>query len=590
LLEVDTSNLLITDSNGLNRFKSGFFVDDFSTTSSQKKTTIVKNSINIKDSELRPTHYTTQLDLLLGTNSLVGIGTSADPLADAKYTNDLIGSGVRRTGRVITLDYQEVPEISQSLSTRVANVNPYASDFFGGTVELFPSSDVWTDQVRLEPKTVNAQGNYTQTRDQLVAQGFDSQTGFGPVTWNSWETVWTGESVSNSTREVTRGYNVYSEEIQVTTKTGTSTRQGTRQVLKDQFDNTSFGDQVLNSELIPYVRSRNIEFTAKRLKPSTRMYVFFDGVDVNSFAVPKLLEISMTSGVFEVGETVIGSFDTYGIYLPHISFRVAAQNHKYGEYNNPSDVFTTNPYDTTQTIQESYSSTSTILNIDTYSLSNQPQGLYYGHISQNMKLKGQTSGAEATITSVRLITDSVGTLIGSLYIPYPIESNPKFEAGTKVFRLTNSSTNSQVIGVAFATAEEKYHVEGKVNTVQETVIVIHNARVETQTPIESRAETQVGQENVIQSTLIRTIPRPRPRGGGGVGGGQRTYQGFAAGVNQNAGGGPSRTYNDGSRGTIGLGGVERALAEGYSLASIQSWADRTGAAVGKKARRKFGLR
>ena len=37
LLEVDTSSLLIQDANGLNRFKSGFFVDDFSGTDVQKK-------------------------------------------------------------------------------------------------------------------------------------------------------------------------------------------------------------------------------------------------------------------------------------------------------------------------------------------------------------------------------------------------------------------------------------------------------------------------------------------------------------------------------------------------------------------------
>ena len=600
LLEIDTSNLLITDANGLNRFKSGFFVDDFSTTDSQKKVTIVKNSINIKDSELRPTHYTTQLDLLLGTNSLIGIGTSANPLADAKYTNDLIGSGVKRTGQVITLDYEEVAEINQLLSTRVVNVNPYASDFFGGTIELFPSSDVWIDQVRLEPKTVNAEGNYAQTRTQLTAQGFDAQTGFGPVTWGSWETVWTGESVSNTTREVTRGYNVYSDEIQVTTKTGTSTRQGTRKVLKEQFDNTSFGDQVLNSQVIPYVRSRNIEFTAKRLKPSTRMYTFFDGVNVNSYAIPKLLQISMLNGIFEVGETVVGTFDSSNPNSPYIRFRVANQNHKYGPYNNPTDIFTLNPYDINQTIPEIYSSTSSILNIDTYSLSNQPQGLYYGYVSENMKLKGQTSGAEATITSVRLITDNVGTLIGSLYIPDPnITLNPKFEAGTKVFRLTNSSINSQIIGSTFSTADEKYFAEGKVNTVQENIIVIRNSRVETETPIESKSETQVGPENVVKSTLVRTIPVPAPSGGGGGGGGDRSYRGFAPGydaatgasgiVNQNAGGSQSAAFGGGTSAVIGASGVERAIAAGYSLSSIQSWVNSSGATVGPVAAARFGL-
>ena len=54
------------------------------------------------------------------------------------------------------------------------------------------------------------------------------------------------------------------------------------------------------------MRSRNIQFVAKRVKPSTQMYGFFDGVDVTQYCVPKLLEITMISGAFQVGETIVG--------------------------------------------------------------------------------------------------------------------------------------------------------------------------------------------------------------------------------------------------------------------------------------------
>ncbi len=59
LLENETLNMQITDSDGLNRFKSGFFVDDFSNTDSQLKTTVVKNAIDFHNGELRPSPYTT---------------------------------------------------------------------------------------------------------------------------------------------------------------------------------------------------------------------------------------------------------------------------------------------------------------------------------------------------------------------------------------------------------------------------------------------------------------------------------------------------------------------------------------------------
>ena len=63
------------------------------------------------------------------------------------------------------------------------------------------------------------------------------------------------------------------------------------------------------------MRVRNIEVTTTSLKPFTRMYSFFDGVDVNRFTSPKLIEIEMTSGTFVVGETVQGRMNDDGIEL-----------------------------------------------------------------------------------------------------------------------------------------------------------------------------------------------------------------------------------------------------------------------------------
>ena len=598
LLETDTQNMLIRDANGLNRFKSGFFVDDFSSTLVQKKVTTVKNSIDIGEGELRPTHHTTSIDLLLGTNSLIGIGTAVNPLADGRTDTSLVGSGVKRTGQVVTLDYEEVSAITQPYSTRVVNVTPYAVGFFGGSVTLFPSSDVWIDQVRLTPKTIQAEGNYTKTLFQLSEEGFDKQTGLGPVTWGSWETVWTGESKTKSTREVTRNYQVIEETLETTTRTGTKTRTGSRRALKEEFDNTSFGDQVLSSQVIPYVRSRNVEFTAKKMKLFTRVYPFFDGVNVSRFVVPKLIEIEMETGVFEVGETVC-SFDYNRKPVPgdYIQFRVAQQNHKYGAYNAPTDVFTTNPYDQSVTISDTYSTTSTTLNVDTYSLANQPQGQFYGKISTGMKLRGKTSGAIAKITNVRLITDHIGTLIGSYFIPDPnLQTNPKFEAGTKLFRLTSSDTNSQIPGSTTTSGEDNYFVEGKVNTVQEQIISIRNSKIVTEKPVESENVSKEESPVVVDSKVLRNIPRPAPAPSpSSSSSGERIYQGVASGyiyatgtygtVNQNAGGYSPFRVSVGqpaviSQPAIGQGAIERAVADGYSEASIRSWMSQPGVIVG----------
>ena len=66
LLEKETANLFITDSDGLNRFKSGFFVDNFNDFLAQEDTFKLNNSIDRKYNELRPRHYTNSVDMIFG--------------------------------------------------------------------------------------------------------------------------------------------------------------------------------------------------------------------------------------------------------------------------------------------------------------------------------------------------------------------------------------------------------------------------------------------------------------------------------------------------------------------------------------------
>ena len=168
------------------------------------------------------------------------------------------------------------------------------------------------------------------------------------------------------------------------------------------------------------MRARNVEFDAKRVKPLTRMYGFFDGVDVTKYCVPKLLEIEMSTGTFQVGEKVTGTVQGTGLgeetSKPRITFRVAQSNHREGDYDLPTKVYPENPYNN-QILPESYSSTSTLLNVDTYSLANEVQGEYWGWVETGMTLVGESSGATASISDLRLISDLAANLKGSYYIP-----------------------------------------------------------------------------------------------------------------------------------------------------------------------------
>ena len=192
---------------------------------------------------------------------------------------------------------------------------------------------------------------------------------------------------------------------------------------------------------------------------------------------------------------------------PEITFRVAQSNHKYGPYNNATTIYSNNPYDKLQLIPSSYSSTSTILNVDTFSLSEKNTNNFFGHLQVGMKLVGKTSKAEATITNLRLVSDITGTAIGSIYIPNPnVATNPRFETGTKVFRLTSSSSNSQIPGFVNTSAEERFDSRGILNKTQDTVLSVRNTRIETQTQQESEAIT--GETSTTVRTTVVGYQQP----------------------------------------------------------------------------------
>ena len=332
--------------------------------------------------------------------------------------------------------------------------------FWRGNINLTPASDNWVDTERLEANIINVEGDFTQQVEDLGRRfGVDPQNGFGSVIWNSWETIWsgiTGEEIditpTLSIEEIGRDSNTIFQRWTRTARrafqqsvTTQERRTGTRAIVAEQFDRTSQGTRSISRELIAFMRSRNVQFVVNRVKPSTRQYAFLDGIDVTKYCVPKLIEISMVSGTFQVGERITGTTRPLGV-LPitnyyaeaSIRFRVAQSNHLEGPYNAPTRIYGTNPYGN-GTIPADYSTTSTTVNVDTFSLANQPQGSYWGWVEQDMILVGETSGAMATVSNVRLVSDIGSNLIGSLFIPNPnISNNPRFETGDKVFTLINN--------------------------------------------------------------------------------------------------------------------------------------------------------
>jgi len=400
LLELDTKTLQIQDSDGLSRFKSGFFVDDFKDLSlSDIGNADLKCTVIAETQELSTNIDQFSLKAQLSPASNLNTST-----LDFSSDFELLDPNVKKTGDLVTLNYEEVEwtNLTQPLATRVENVNPFNVVELTGNITLSPASDTWTRIVVI---------NRGSTR----------------FTWGG----------SNTT---------FTEEV------------------------------VFSREPERFMRSRNVHFSATGIQPFTRHYQFLDGnsgVDI----VPKLLEISMSSGQFEVGEIVDGFFESERI----ITFRVASQNHKTGTYNASigslnAKFFTSNPYNNSLSLS-GYSPSSTVLNVDTLSLSDETDGRFSGYTRVGMTLVGRTSGAEATLTNNRLITDANGFVAGCFFIKDPNatpEPLVKFETGTKVFRLSSSDIDLSLLpaGYIVSSAQASYSSSGILETrelVQVTV-------------------------------------------------------------------------------------------------------------------------
>ena len=556
MLETQTSNLFVADADGLNKFKSGFFVDNFTSLKPQETNGFkVKCSLDPYHNELRPQHYCTSIDLMPGP--VEGVDATTDRAFLAAE-----GTNIRKTEDVVTLNYTETEWLSQQFATRTESVTPFLVSFWQATVKLAPSTDTWTDTARLDAKIIQQEGNFAGVMAQAMQEfGVDSQTGMAPIQWNSWETNWSGVDQSDRKARRTEVSSVTEEEIikagwinggsgvnhsqDVTTTTTTTledtirdtfrvdhqSRNGTRKVVTEQFDNESLGDRVVSRDVIMTMRSRNVEFRVTKCKPLTQLYGFFDGVAVTSYCTPKLTEITMQSGTFQVGETVIGKMPGSGVVaegtdVPAIRFRVAQSNHRAGPYNAPTEVFQKNPYisqvgatgletflGTPGTVQlasasggatdmpATYSATSTILNVDTKSMSDQAQGDFYGYINSGMELRGATSGATAVVSNRRLISDLGANLIGSFYIPNPNTGNhPRFETGTKTFTVIDNTTNDQENTDTFG--EDNYTAAGTLETVQENIISTRNAIVQTKPTQEERQVRTLTGSTVMKTEAI----------------------------------------------------------------------------------------
>ena len=428
-LEVNAQSFEVRDADGLNRFKTGFVVDNFASRNfiDFNPETGSRCDVDVVNKELISAVDFWSLNPELGVNPNININS-----ADLNSNLQLLDTNCKKTGDLITLDYSEVDWLTQPQATGVENVNPFNVIVFMGGIILDPPSDNWirtiyTNNSRLE-----------STGATWVEQA--NVTKVGPVQ----------ENVVNQFTQDIRDpdYNCYRRRLRITNRTVAQTQQirtSYSNVLKGPSYEFDYVESIkIESEADPFMRSRNVFFNANGLKPLTKHYHYLDnGIpDI----IPKLVEINMVSGTFNVFENA--KIEVDGEQIGFV--RLQKPNHKFGDTSRPDvgaglgnpsvlvEKYSVDPFDTTRPApSDSYSATSRILNIDSISLANEPQ--YFGYITKGAKIVGESSGAVATVSSIDLFSDNWGDLLGAFFFRNAQET-PKpptlFRSGTKTFRVT----------------------------------------------------------------------------------------------------------------------------------------------------------
>lgn len=236
LLEKSATDLVITDSAGLNRFKNGILVDNFENLSiADLKSSEFSVSIDPSYKEINPRFRAYPIGLKVAT------------------TSNMTNYQVSNTAPIhaSTLAKTDVLVVDQ----------PYATDIRSCTTSFYRYNGV----IQLTPAYDSAP-DYTTAPDVNI--NIDLGTAFAEYTAALNEII----PLQNVTQEVVRNGR--------TTTTRTTTADLV--VTAGAVQTVDLGDFVTNVDFNAFMRSKEVKVYITGLRPNTRFYFFFDEKDVNA--------------------------------------------------------------------------------------------------------------------------------------------------------------------------------------------------------------------------------------------------------------------------------------------------------------------
>lgn len=196
----------------------------------------------------------------------------------------------------------------QPALSNTINLQPFEVTNYEGNVVLSPSSDEWIDSEQRPAVTINNNGAMDAI-EFLQDNNLVNFEGVLGTDWNSWQTNSQSVDVNRTVRlqqtfftnhRGQRRTNNRATTTTNTTITSQQSRTGTNTTLGFDTIEQDLGERIVDLNVVPFIRSRDISFKATGLKPGTQHYIFFDSDDVTRYCAPtggQFLRYSETNNV-----------------------------------------------------------------------------------------------------------------------------------------------------------------------------------------------------------------------------------------------------------------------------------------------------
>jgi len=319
LLEQNTQSLQIPDSNGLNRFKNGILVDDFSSYSTADTGNVDFNASIDNVNKVMSASQTVQNYPLQSTV----LYQAMNKVANTALTG--LGFGVNSingTTNLFTLPYTSTQLVTQQLASNTTNLNPFTTPIYQGSLAVNPPMDNWVDNTQA-PNLLLVDPNLTV---------YQQSNTLNVLQVGNWQTIpGTQYSTSSSVSVVNHGafYDPYVAGgswlygyTASTTATYASQSQTTISGYWSQLPGSynATNGFITNVALQPYIRAQDLSVNGGSLQVNTPLTVSFDNTIVDQYvSLPTVIELENVTGTFSKGDMlgyVTGStWNTVGTIL-----------------------------------------------------------------------------------------------------------------------------------------------------------------------------------------------------------------------------------------------------------------------------------